>query len=273
MTDGTTLQGFSFLLAKVGFTVMSCTMAFSPFAAYAGDGEFRITVVYNNVGCSDEVKQSWGFSCVVQTSNETLLFDTGGDGAILLKNMEKLGIAPQEIEAVFLSHNHRDHTGGLLDFLRQNSNVAVYVPRSFSSVLNEKIKNQHTRIISIGDATRLYENFYTTGEMESWVIEQSLVVDTPKGIVVITGCAHPGIVNIVRRAKQLIQKDVCLVMGGFHLLDQNASQIEQVILALEEMGVEKIAPSHCTGEDAMSQFKRSWRKNFISGGCGAHLRP
>jgi 7,8-dihydropterin-6-yl-methyl-4-(beta-D-ribofuranosyl)aminobenzene 5'-phosphate synthase len=62
-------------------------------------------------------------------------------------------------------------------------------------------------------------------------------------------------------------------MGGFHLLDQNASQIEKVILALEEMGVQKIAPSHCTGEDAMSQCQRSWGKNFISGGCGAHLRP
>jgi 7,8-dihydropterin-6-yl-methyl-4-(beta-D-ribofuranosyl)aminobenzene 5'-phosphate synthase len=273
MTAGTTKQGFSFLLAKVEFTVMSCTMAFSPFAACAGDGEFHITVVYNNVGYSDEVEQGWGFSCVVQTSNKTLLFDTGGDGAILLRNMEKLGIAPQEIEAVFLSHNHRDHTGGFLDFLRQNPNVAVYVQRSFSSVLNEKIKKPHTRIISIGDATRLYENFYTTSEMERGVKEQSLVVDTPKGIVVITGCAHPGIVNIVRRAKELIQKDVCLVMGGFHLIDQNASQIEQVILALQEMGVQKVAPSHCTGEDTMSQFKRAWGRNFISGGCGAHLRP
>jgi 7,8-dihydropterin-6-yl-methyl-4-(beta-D-ribofuranosyl)aminobenzene 5'-phosphate synthase len=257
----------------MGLALIAYIAAFLPFSAYADAGEFHVTVVYNNVAYSDEMELGWGFSCVVRSSDRTLLFDTGGDGRVLLKNMEKLGIAPQEIGAVFLSHNHADHTGGLLDFLRQNPKVAVYVPQSFSHALNKKIKNPYTRIVPIGEATRLYGNVYTTGEMGRGIIEQSLVLDTPRGIVVITGCAHPGIVNIVRRAKQLLQKDICLVMGGFHLHSQDATENERIILALKEMGVQKVAPSHCTGEDAISQFERAWGKNFIAGGCGARLSP
>lgn len=251
---------------------MAGIMVFFPFSAYSDDG-LHISVVYNNVAFSDEMELDWGFSCIIRSPGRAILFDTGGHGRILLKNMATLGIDPREIEAVFLSHEHGDHIGGVTDFLRQNPNVSVYVPKSFYSTLQEKVKNPSTKIIPVGGPNRLYENIYSTGEMGTWLKEQSLVLDTPKGLVVITGCAHPGIINIVRKAKQLVPKDVCLVMGGFHLLNQNASKIDRIILALKEMGVKKVAPSHCTGEEAILRFKRAWVENFIPGGCGAELIP
>jgi len=252
--------------------MMAGVMVFFPFSAYSDDG-LRISVVYNNIPFSDEMELDWGFSCIVRSSDRTILFDTGGDGKILLKNMVTLGIDPREIEAIFLSHNHGDHIGGVTDFLSRNPNVAIYVPKSFSSALRERIKNPSTKIIPVGVPKRLYENVYSTGEMGTWPKEQSLVLDTSKGVVVITGCAHPGILNIVRKARQLVHKDVCLVMGGFHLLNKNASEVDRIIHALKEMGVQKVAPSHCTGEEAMFRFKKAWGENFIPGGCGAHLIP
>lgn len=272
MTNRRSNKVLSFLTARAGFLMMAGIMVFFPFSAYSDDG-LRISVVYNNVAFSDEMELDWGFSCVVRSPARAILFDTGGDGRILLKNMAKLGIDPREIEAVFLSHKHGDHIGGVMDFLRQNPNVAVYVPKSFSSTLHEKVKNPYTKIIPVGGPNRLYENVYTTGEMGTWLKEQSLVLDTSKGVVVITGCAHPGILNIVRKAKQLVHKNVCLVMGGFHLLNKNGSEIDRIIRALKEMGVQKVAPSHCTGEEAILRFKRAWGENFIPGGCGAELSP
>ena len=251
---------------------MAGIMVFSPFSADSDDG-LGISVVYNNIAFSDEMELDWGFSCVVRSSDRTILFDTGGDGKILLKNMATLGVGPQEIDAVFLSHQHGDHIGGVTDFLRRNPKVVVYVPKSFSSALHKKVKNPSTNIIPVGGPNRLYENVYSTGEMGTRLKEQSLVLDTSKGVVVITGCAHPGIVNIVRKAKQLVCKDVCLVMGGFHLLNKNDSEIDRIIHALKEMGVQKVSPSHCTGEEAMLRFKKAWGEDFIPGGCGAQFSP
>ena len=272
MTHRKFYQSLSFLPACARFLVMAGIMVFSPFSAYSNDG-LRISVIFNNVPFSDEMELDWGFSCVIRIPGRVILFDTGGDGRILLKNMEILGIDPKEIGAVFLSHEHGDHIGGVTDFLRMNPNVAVYVPKSFSFILHQKIKNSSTKIIPVGGPKELYENIYSTGEMGTWIKEQSLVLDTSEGLVVITGCAHPGILNIVRKAKQLVQKDVCLLMGGFHLLNKNASEVDRIIRALKEMGVQKVAPSHCTGEEAILRFKKAWGKNFIPGGCGVQLSP
>jgi 7,8-dihydropterin-6-yl-methyl-4-(beta-D-ribofuranosyl)aminobenzene 5'-phosphate synthase len=252
--------------------MMAGIMVLFPFSVSSDNG-LRISIVYNNVAFSDEMELDWGFSCVVRNTGRTILFDTGGDGRILLKNMAKLGINPQEIDTVFLSHQHGDHIGGVTDFLSQNPKVTVYVPKSFSSALHKKVKNPSTKIIPVSEPNTLYENVYSTGEMGTWLKEQSLVLDTPMGAVVITGCAHPGILNIVRKAKQLVHKDVCLVMGGFHLLNKNASEIDRIIRVLKEIGVQKVSPSHCTGEEAMLRFKRAWGENFIPGGCGAQFSP
>jgi 7,8-dihydropterin-6-yl-methyl-4-(beta-D-ribofuranosyl)aminobenzene 5'-phosphate synthase len=105
--------------------------------------------------------------------------------------------------------------------------------------------------------------------MGDWLKEQSLILETPKGLVIITGCAHPGIVQIVAKAKDLLKKDIYMVVGGFHLIGTSTTRILEIIQKLKDFGVEKVAPSHCTGEKAISLFKKNWGKNFVEGGCGA----
>ena len=94
-------------------------------------------------------------------------------------------------------------------------------------------------------------------------IRDSLIIDSKKGLVVITGCAHPGIVNIVKRAKRLMKKDkVYLVLGGFH--HPPVSCVKE----FKELGVEKVAPSHCTGDLVREAFRKEYKKNFIEYGVG-----
>jgi 7,8-dihydropterin-6-yl-methyl-4-(beta-D-ribofuranosyl)aminobenzene 5'-phosphate synthase len=229
----------------------------------------RITVIFNNIPYAAQLRTGWGFSCVVEGFDQTILFDTGGDGKILLANMEHLGIDPTTIDVVVLSHIHSDHTGGLEALLRKNPEVTVYLPHSFPHSFQQRIKRLGADVVMVNGPMRLFDGVHSTGEMGDWIKEQALILDTSKGLVIVTGCAHPGVVNIVRKARQYLKKDVYLTMGGFHLMGIGTSQLRKHIQALRALGVEKVAPSHCTGEAAIARFREAWGDDFLSGGCGA----
>ena len=200
------------------------------------------------------------------------LFDTGGDGNVLLDNMRLLGVDPAAVDRVILSHIHGDHTGGLERFLKLNSKVIVYVPESFPLSFQQNIESYGAKIKTVSQMTRLFDQAYSSGEMGNGIREQALILDTSNGLVVITGCAHPGVANMVGKARKTLKKDVYLVMGGFHLLGIPTRRIKEIIGMLREMGVKKVAPSHCTGEQATVLFQKAWADNFLEGGVGAVIR-
>ena len=126
--------------------------------------------------------------------------------------------------------------------------------------------------MEVKEPLRICKDVWSTGQMGSLIKEQSLVIKTIKGLVVITGCAHPGIVNIVKKAKEMFKKEeIYLVMGGFHLLSYSEKETERIIRELKNLEVKKIAPSHCTGVKQIELFKRAWGKDFINSGCGATI--
>jgi 7,8-dihydropterin-6-yl-methyl-4-(beta-D-ribofuranosyl)aminobenzene 5'-phosphate synthase len=229
----------------------------------------RITVVYNNVIQRPGLTTDWGFAAVVEGGADVVLFDTGGDGPTLLANMEQLGIAPDSISAVVLSHIHGDHVGGIDAFLERRPNVTVYMPRSFTAVFRRSVEQRGTRVEVVSGPRRLLANFYSTGEMGDGMIEQALIVDTTSGLVVITGCAHPGIVNIARAGCKHLGKDIYLLMGGLHMLRRSPEQNRATVAALRKLAIRKVAPSHCTGAAAIALFREKWTNDFIDGGCGA----
>ncbi len=228
------------------------------------------TIVYNNVPYNENLTTAWGFSCLIDLKDKNLLFDTGGIGSILLGNMRKLKIDPKNIDIVVLSHIHADHVGGLWSLLEQNKNIVVYLPASFPGDFKNRIKKTGAKFISVQKHTKICDNIYSTGELGGiWMREQSLIIDTPKGLIVVTGCAHPGIVNIVKKAKELLNKNIYLVLGGFHLMAYSEKEVKKIINDLKGLGVEKIAPSHCTGGRPIELFREAWGKNFLDLGCGA----
>ena len=229
----------------------------------------RIVVTYNNIPCAAQLKTSWGFSCVVQGFDRTVLFDAGGDGEVLLANMALLGLDPKAIDVVMLSHNHGDHTGGLKAFLKKNSEVRVYFPRSFPSSFKDTVTRMGAAAEAIGEPKKLFDGVHSTGEVGDGIKEEAMILETAEGLVIITGCAHPGVVKLVQKAKGYLKKPVFLIMGGFHLMGMEKSEIDAQIRALKALGVAKVAPSHCTGKAAIERFRKAWRGDFIPGGCGA----
>jgi len=229
----------------------------------------RLTVIFNNVPFDTGLRTSWGFSCLIEGIEQTILFDTGGEGSILLGNMKRMNIDPMAVDMVFLSHIHADHTGGLEALLKQNPHVTVWLPECFPDSFKEAIKSYGANVKSVRKPTRLLNGVHSSGELGDSIKEQALILETSNGLVIITGCAHPGIVNVVRKAKELFKAEVYLVMGGFHLAGMGNARIREIIRMLKEIGVKKVAPSHCTGENAITFFREAWGDNFLEGGVGA----
>ncbi len=225
--------------------------------------EVTLISVYDNLRLVKELKTSWGFGSVVKTPYETLLFDTGGDSEILLFNMKKLEIDPRSIDKVIISHIHADHVGGLKGFLEKNNNVTVFIPSTFPDAIRNGIISQGARFINVSAPTRISENVFSTGELYGPPIEQSLIIRAHSGLIVMTGCGHPGIVNIVSKAQDLFPKSkVYLGVGGFHHPPVSVAR------ELRKLGVRKIAPSHCTGSQAIETFKKEYKDDFIDYGAG-----
>jgi 7,8-dihydropterin-6-yl-methyl-4-(beta-D-ribofuranosyl)aminobenzene 5'-phosphate synthase len=218
------------------------------------------TILYDNNAYDPALRTDWGFACMVETAAATVLFDTGGNGAILLGNMAELGLEPQAIDAVVLSHAHGDHTGGLAALLDTGVTPTVYVPAAFPASFKADVRAR-TDLVEVTDPVEILPGTYTTGQVGSGIVEQALVVETGEGLVVVTGCAHPSVVEMVRRAKEAVAGGVgrsgttpLLVMGGFHLRDAGQAQIEAIIADLRDLGVQRVAPCHCTGDAARQMF-------------------
>ena len=234
--------------------------------------EKTITVVYNNVSYNNDLTCAWGMSCFIDGIGKGILFDTGGDGEILLFNMEKLEIDPESIDVVVLSHIHADHMGGLWDLLEKNNKISVYLPGSFSTSFKDRASKITRVVISVDKPIKICEGVWSTGQLGTWIKEQSLIINTEKGLVVVTGCAHPGIVNIVEKAKDMFENKVYLVLGGFHLISYNENQVREIIRQLKDLGVQKVGPSHCTGGGPIELFRQAWGEDFVNLGCGAKIK-
>lgn len=209
----------------------------------------RVTIIYDNTVYKKGLEADWGFSCLVelpQPVDKKILFDAGANGKILLSNMKKLDIEPASIDEVFISHAHFDHTGGLSAFLNLNNNVIVYAPISFRGVRGVK------ELIYISEPLKIHENVFSTGELQG--IEQSLVIKTEKGTVIIVGCSHSGISNILKSASQF-SKPYALI-GGFH----GFSEFELV------KDLEIICPTHCT--QYIDDIKSLYPEKYVAGGAG-----
>jgi 7,8-dihydropterin-6-yl-methyl-4-(beta-D-ribofuranosyl)aminobenzene 5'-phosphate synthase len=167
----------------------------------------KITIVYDNKAVRPGLSADHGFSCLVETEGApAILFDTGARGPILRHNMAVLGVEPGSIGTVVISHRHSDHIGGLSDVIEMTEDVEVFLPESFMTGIAAR------RVTRVRGRLEISPGVYSTGELSG--IEQSLVLATGKGPVVLVGCAHSGLDNILRAASRF--GEVWGVIGGFH---------------------------------------------------------
>lgn len=212
-----------------------------------------ITEVYNNTLHDPALTAAWGFSCYIKEAN--LLFDTGGDGGILLSNMEHLGIEPGRLEAIVLSHDHWDHRGGLSALFEAGASPDVYVLREFSEETLGLVERFATPVVVDG-WTEIAGGIASTGPLGDTILEQSLAIESRGGLFIITGCAHPHIGTILRHAAS--KGHVWGAMGGFHTV--SADDID----ALASLSY--VSASHCT--EGLEAIIEAIHDAYVPGGAG-----
>lgn len=238
-----------------------------------------ITVVYDHVRADSaaDLKPRGGFAAFVEFNGKVILFDTGGQADILLQNIKELKQDASWIEAVVISHNHWDHVYGLPGVLSvARAHPKVYVPeKSREGILQQ---NPRGAFVAVGSPTQIMPKVWSTGSMTleyrgTTIAEQALVLEHEDGLVILVGCSHPGIVAIVERVREMFKdRKILLVGGGFHLGDSSEEEIRQISSKLRQYGVERLAPSHCTGDVQTDVFRQEWGEKIVSFRLGDSFR-
>ena len=206
----------------------------------------KIQIVYDNTSIRRDLKADWGFAAFIQAYGKNILFDTGGNGDILLANMEAMDIDPLSITDVFISHCHFDHVGGLSAFLNKNNRVILHAPPTVRGVRNVKAVNYYAK------PQKITRHLFTSGELEN--VEQSLAVETKNGLMIVVGCSHPAMVTIFGALSPF--GEIYGIAGGMHGFDHYQ------LFA----GLKLICPTHCTQH--IAEINQYFPNVTVKGGAG-----
>lgn len=214
----------------------------------------RIDILYDNqiYKARNGLKNAWGFSCLIKDKKNTILFDTGGEGSILLNNMEKLNVNPKDIEKIVISHEHWDHNGGLKDLIDFLEDIEIY------RIADEK-PNDRLHLNIVEEEQSLTDRIYTTGRLKGYPVdEQSLVINGKKGFYVITGCSHSGVNNIIKKTEEYGR--ISGIIGGLHGF-KNFHILKDLDL---------ICATHCT--KYKDKINKIYPSTSIEGGVGKIIK-
>ena len=231
------------------------------------DPGVRITYLYDNTASVPDVRADWGFACLVEGRGARLLFDTGTKPDVLTHNAQALHVDLGRLDAVVLSHDHGDHTAGFPS-LGPRPGLPVFHAQGFSPAVVAALRASGARLVPVSKSVEVLPGFHTSDEFGTTIKEEALLVDTPDGVVVIVGCAHPGIVPMLKQIAASTGRPINAVLGGFHLVQTPADEVKRIVTAFQELGVGRVGPTHCTGPDAIARFKEAYGDRYIQGGVG-----
>jgi len=254
------------------------------------DGEMKVTCVVDNAVCDhSSFWGEHGLAFLIETkSGSMLLFDTGRSGTVLLHNLELLDVEPEAISALAISHAHHDHTGGLPALLDRVAGIPLYAhpdlfrerfsrrEESLKSVglpLEREALDRWLVFQLSAEPTEILPGVWTTGEItdraepegrsphhlvrgvEGWEPDPyrddtALVLETRRGLVVLCGCCHAGLLNTLAHVRRTFGVDITAVAGGTHLLQADEAHLRHVIEVLRELGLPRLYLNHCTGRRA-----------------------
>jgi len=255
----------------------------------------RITTLVENTASGAGLLAEHGLSFWIEYGDRRILFDTG-QSDILIKNAKVLGIDLAEIDAIILSHGHYDHTGGLAAVLDIVAKAKIYlhpaaVEPKFSQKTSEAksigmpdsakeaIQGQH--MIWTATPAVIFPGMFVTGQVlrmndyedvggaffvdencekpDELLDDQTLFIESTKGLVVVFGCAHSGVVNTLDYISKLTGRTkIYAVIGGMHLLNASSARIANTVEVFKKYDIQKIAPLHCTGQKAIQDFKTAF---------------
>jgi 7,8-dihydropterin-6-yl-methyl-4-(beta-D-ribofuranosyl)aminobenzene 5'-phosphate synthase len=254
----------------VALSVIFLTVQVAPTLAHSQADVVTLTIIYDNYAYEGHHETDWGFAALIEAGDQTILFDTGTRGDMLLRNFRALGKDPEEIDALVFSHDHGDHTGGMGALFETGIRPPTYILGAF----NDEVRNAITEVttaIETQAGDEVLAGIFTTGQVGEAIPEQALVIPTADGLVVLTGCAHAGVVAMLERVRELSSEPIHLVMGGFHLSAAGAGHVAGTIETVRAVGVEMVGATHCTGDAAIAAFADEFGDDFVRLGVGRVL--
>jgi len=267
----------------------------------------QITILYDAFGQNSRMQKDWGYAALVEYGGKRILFDTGNNPRILAENAKAKGIDLTKLDFVVMSHRHGDHMGGLSYLLSVNPKVTIYAPKESFGVYGADLPSSFYRkdtslppekryysgappeVMHFGSAwpdvnfqlidknTEIAPDIHLVtlvsdkpGTLE--LREVSLAINTPEGLIIIVGCAHPGIEKIAESAST-INPHIHFIVGGLHLVVTPDPEIERIVTGLHDrFKLDYIAPGHCTGEPAFAALQRAFGGHYVYAGLGATLK-
>ncbi len=227
-----------------------------------------VRVIYDNYARIDSLTADWGYSIVIEGLEKTILFDTGTKPDIFASNFRRMGLDASSIDFLVLSHEHGDHTGGISSFVKMKTDIPVIIPHSFTRTFKQAMDSLGLKPLLVKEPAMICEDLYTSGEFDFPLAEQALVLDTKQGLVVMTGCSHPGIVEMLKEIKASFSKNIYMVFGGFHLMDKSEEEMDVIISGMKALGVVKCGATHCTGDKQIKMFRDAFGENYFELGVG-----
>ncbi len=227
-----------------------------------------VRVIYDNYTRVDSLTAHWGYSVVIEGLEKMILFDTGTKPDIFASNFRKMGLDASEIDLLVLSHEHGDHTGGISSFVKMKTDIPVIIPHSFTKEFKQRMDSLGLKPLLVKEPATICENLYTSGEFDFPLAEQALVLNTKQGLVVMTGCSHPGIVEMLKEIKSSFNKNIYMVFGGFHLLEKSEEEMDAIISGMKALGVVKCGATHCTGDKQIKMFRDAFGGNYFELSAG-----
>jgi len=287
------------------FRLLCCLLlSLGGFGAARAGG--RATILYDAFGNAENLKKDWGFSVLIEYSGKKILFDAGNNAKIFADNAKAMHFDLKDLDFVVISHRHGDHTSGLNYLLRVNPKVKIYAPAELFGVFGSTLpKGFYKTVDTLPENMRYFDgaepeafssgnpwpeaNFVTVdsnvevapgifiiptvsnvkGTLE--LRELSLAINTPLGLVLVVGCSHPGVEEILSVASAG-NSHVHMLLGGLHLVKTPDAEIERLANALhDKWKIDRIAPGHCTGESAFAKLKQVFGASYVYAGLGSRV--
>jgi len=212
---------------------------------------------------NNKLKTAWGLSILIETPSEMILFDAGPNPYVLKYNSRILGKNLSLLNFIVISHEHSDHIGGLKYIAEVNSKIPVYIPGDMYYSSKEWINSLGLNTTDVYVTTKICNGIAIIGEMYGPPYEQALAINVKGlGLVIIVGCCHPGIENIIKKAINELGVKPYAIIGGFHLAGTPSWKLEAIVKNLIDLGIRKVYPLHCSGEGIRELLKLKYTEFY-----------
>jgi 7,8-dihydropterin-6-yl-methyl-4-(beta-D-ribofuranosyl)aminobenzene 5'-phosphate synthase len=268
----------------------------------------RVTILYDAFSDNKSVTKDWGFSALVEHDGKRILFDTGNNPENFEHNVKALDIDLTKLDFVVISHRHTDHASGLKYLLKINPDVTVYVSadgdngfggsefpyqaffrpepslpakmRYFDGAYPEHLRSGKLydtgHFVLVDKLTEVAPGIFLLYTVSSIprtleLPELTLAIKGPHGLILVDGCSHSGIEEILQAASA-VDPHTHIVFGGLHLVRTSVPDIDRLVDSLKNRWkLDEIAPGHCTGEPAFVRLQKAFGKGYLYAGAGTRI--